>query len=159
MEASKAAHADAAGHGTERQLPPLGMVANRLNKSLEAEFFRRLAEAGHSMLRMPHTMLLERLPPDGARLSELASLLGMSKQAAGEIVDDLESAGYVRRVADPADRRAKIVVANSKGTAAFGEVFAVLSAMDEDFASIVGSQRYDDARSAIVQLIIHLERD
>jgi hypothetical protein len=30
--------------------------------------------------------------------------------------------------------------------------------MDEEFASVVGSQRYDDARSAIVQLIIHLER-
>jgi hypothetical protein len=41
---------------------------------------------------MPHTMLLEHLPADGARLSVLASLLGMSKQEAGEIVDDLESA-------------------------------------------------------------------
>jgi DNA-binding MarR family transcriptional regulator len=159
MEPTEAAPADGAGHGGHRRLPPLGMVANRLNKSLEAEFFRRLAKAGHSVLRMPHTMLLERLPPDGARLSELASLLGMSKQAAGEIVDDLELAGYIQRIADPADRRAKVVVASPKGAAAFGEVFAVLGAMDEDFASIVGSERYDDARSAIVQLIIHLERD
>jgi DNA-binding MarR family transcriptional regulator len=110
------------------------------------------------VLRMPHTMLLERLPADGARLSVLASLLGMSKQAAGEIVDDLESAGYVQRIADLGDRRARLVVASPKGTAAFGEVFAALNSMDEEFASVVGSQRYDDARSAIVQLIIHLER-
>jgi DNA-binding MarR family transcriptional regulator len=158
MEPTGAAQAHRAGDGGGRTFPPLGMVANRLNKSLEAEFFRRLAKAGHSVLRMPHTMLLERLPPDGARLSVLASLLGMSQQAAGEIVDDLESAGYVQRIADPADRRAKLVVTRPKGAAAFGEVYAVLSAMDEDFASIVGSQRYDDARSAIVQLIIHLER-
>jgi DNA-binding MarR family transcriptional regulator len=159
MEATDAAQAEAAGHGADHKLPPLGMVANRLNKSLEAEFFRRLATAGHTVLRMPHTMLLERLPPDGARLSELAALLGMSKQAAGEIVDDLESAGYIQRVADPGDRRAKLVVASPKGAAAFGEVFAVLSAMDENFASLLGSQRYDDVRTAIVQLIIHLERD
>jgi DNA-binding MarR family transcriptional regulator len=145
MEATDAAQAEAAGHGVDHKLPPLGMVANRLNKSLEAEFFRRLATAGHT--------------PDGARLSDLASLLGMSKQAAGEIVDDLESAGYIQRVADPADRRAKLVVASSKGAAAFGEVFAVLSTMDEEFASLVGSERYDDARLAIIQLIIHLERD
>jgi DNA-binding MarR family transcriptional regulator len=159
MEATDAAQAEAAGHDADHKLPPLGMVANRLNKSLEAEFFRRLAAAGHTVLRMPHTMLLERLPPDGARLSELAALLGMSKQAAGEIVDDLESAGYIQRVADPGDRRAKLVVASPKGAAAFGEVFAVLSAMDENFASLLGSQRYDDVRTAIVQLIIHLERD
>ena len=151
--------APAVGYGVDGGSPPLGMVANRLNRSLEAEFFRRLAEAGHSALRMPHTMLLERLPPEGARLSLLAPMLGVTKQAAGEIVDDLEAAEYVTRIADPADRRAKLVVLSPKGAAAFGEVFAVLSAMDAELASVVGSRRYDEARATFVQLILHLERD
>jgi len=138
---------------------PLGMVANRLNKSLEAEFFRRLAEAGHSVLRMPHTMLLENLPKDGARSGVLASLLGITKQAVGEIVDDLEAAEYVRRIADPADRRAKLIVLSSKGAAAFGEVFAILTSMDEELSAAVGADRYAEARSTFVKLIIHLERD
>jgi len=138
---------------------PMGMIANRLNKSLEAEFFRRLAEAGHSVLRMPHTMLLENLPEGGARSGVLAAILGITKQAVGEIVDDLEAAEYIRRVADPADRRAKLIVLSSKGAAAFGEVFEILSGMDREFSSAVGTERYAEARATFIQLILHIERD
>jgi DNA-binding MarR family transcriptional regulator len=138
---------------------PMSMIANRLNKSLEAEFFRRLGEAGHSVLRMPHTMLLENLPQGGARSGVLASALGISKQAVGEIVDDLEAAEYISRVADPADRRAKLIVLSPKGAAAFGEVFAILSKMDREFSAAVGAERYAEARATFIQLILHLERD
>jgi DNA-binding MarR family transcriptional regulator len=150
--------AEAAGHKDHNAIP-MGMVANRLNKGLEAEFFRRLAEAGHSVLRMPHTMLLENLPEGGARSGVLASLLGISKQAVGEIVDDLEAAEYISRVADPADRRAKLVVLSPKGAAAFTEVFEILSGMDREFSDAVGAERYAEARTTFIQLILHIERD
>jgi len=159
MESSDAASAAAAELGVDPATFPLSMVANRLNKSLEAEFFRRLGEAGHSVLRMPHTMLLELLPAEGARSGVLASLLGITKQAVGEIVDDLEAAEYIHRVADPADRRAKLVVLSPKGAAAFGVVSAVMNGMDQEFSAVLGADRYAEVRVTVVQLIQHLERD
>jgi DNA-binding MarR family transcriptional regulator len=159
MESTESQSAEPAEHTFDPTTIPLGMMANRLNKSLEAEFFRRLAHAGHSVLRMPHTMLLEFLPRDGARSGVLASMLGITKQAVGEIVDDLEAADYVERVPDPADRRAKLVMLSPKGAAAFKEVFTVMSTMDSEFASVVGEDRYAEARATLFQLIGHIERD
>ena len=43
------------------------------------------------------------------RLTELATLAGMTKQSVGEIVDDLVDLGYVERIPDPADSRAKLI--------------------------------------------------
>jgi DNA-binding MarR family transcriptional regulator len=51
-------------------------------------------------------------------VSELASLLGITKQGMAQIVEDLEARGYVARTPDPADRRAKQVELSDRGRAA-----------------------------------------
>jgi len=52
---------------------------------------------------------------NGTKLVDLAARLGMTKQAAGQIVDDLEAAGYVTRIADPEDGRAKRTIYTDQG--------------------------------------------
>ncbi len=52
---------------------------------------------------------------DGSRLTQLAERAAMTPQAMGELVDDLASLGYVERVADPADRRAKLIMLTDRG--------------------------------------------
>ncbi|MFI8363110.1 MarR family winged helix-turn-helix transcriptional regulator [Streptomyces sp. NPDC085612] len=75
-----------------------------------AEFTRRLAEAGQRDLRPVHGMTFQALGRDGATATELAERLGVTKQAAGQIVDDLEKRGYVRRDPHPEGGRRKLVV-------------------------------------------------
>ncbi|MFD3699041.1 MarR family winged helix-turn-helix transcriptional regulator [Streptomyces sp. NPDC058646] len=77
---------------------------------LLAEFTRRLAEAGHEGLRPLHGMTFQVLKGPGATAVELAERLGVTKQAAGQIVDDLEKRGYVRRTPHPEGGRRKLVV-------------------------------------------------
>jgi DNA-binding MarR family transcriptional regulator len=55
------------------------------------------------------------IDPAVSRLSELARDANMSPQATGELVDGLESLGYVVRRPDPRDRRAKLIVLTRKG--------------------------------------------
>ncbi len=74
------------------------------------EFNERVAAAGYPDLRPVHGMTFQILGRDGATSSELASRLGVTKQAAGQLVDDLERRGYVRRTAHPAGGRRKLVV-------------------------------------------------
>jgi DNA-binding MarR family transcriptional regulator len=52
---------------------------------------------------------------NGSRLAELAEAAQLSKQTLGSIVDQLERAGYVRRVPDPHDARARLVTVTAKG--------------------------------------------
>lgn len=75
-----------------------------------AEFTRRVAAAGYADLRPVHGMTFQILKGAGATSSELGERLGVTKQAAGQLVDDLEKRGYVRREPHPAGGRRKLVV-------------------------------------------------
>ena len=60
-------------------------------------------------LRAAHTALFPHLDLEGVRLTELARRVGVSKQAVGQLVDDLERMGALERVPDPSDGRAKLI--------------------------------------------------
>ncbi|MFE3990987.1 MarR family winged helix-turn-helix transcriptional regulator [Streptomyces goshikiensis] len=77
---------------------------------LLGEFTRRVAAAGYEDLRPLHGMTFQVLGRSGATATELAEHLGVTKQAAGQIVDDLERRGYVRREPHPEGGRRKLVV-------------------------------------------------
>src|SRR5215204_6031295 len=62
-----------------------------------------------------HSAVFAQLGPEGARLSDLARGANMTPQAMGELVDELEDLGYVRREPDPNDRRAKRIMLTSLG--------------------------------------------
>src|SRR5215468_10464789 len=70
-----------------------------------------------SVLRAVHTQVFESLDPDGTRLTVLAERAQISHQAMGEMVDELVRHGYLERVADPADRRARLIRATARGRA------------------------------------------
>jgi DNA-binding MarR family transcriptional regulator len=74
------------------------------------EFVQRVAAAGYPDLRPVHGMALQALKGSGATSTELAEHLGVTKQAAGQIVDDLEHRGYVRRESHPDGGRRRLVV-------------------------------------------------
>ncbi|MGW0393549.1 MarR family winged helix-turn-helix transcriptional regulator [Streptomyces sp. NPDC003042] len=80
------------------------------------EFSRRVAAAGYTDLRPLHGMAFQALKGPGATASELAERLGVTKQAAGQIVDDLEKRGYVRREPHPEGGRRKLVVLTRAAT-------------------------------------------
>ena len=88
----------------------------------------RLWSAGYEDLRLAHSRIFENLGDEGATVTVLAQRAQMTKQSMGELVIDLERLGYVERRTDPSDRRAKLVVLTSKGSAA---IQAAFSALDE----------------------------
>ena len=96
-------------------LPPL--LDNAKEAGFE-ELHRRLAERGFADIRHAHGCVFRWVEPDGTRLTELAELAGHSKQAVGEFVCDLEAMGYVERVPDPLDGRAKIIRLTERGAEA-----------------------------------------
>jgi DNA-binding MarR family transcriptional regulator len=73
-----------------------------------------LIERGHD-LHPSHTAVIPNLPPGGMRLTELAERLRVSVQRAGQLVQELERAGYIEREGDADDRRAKRVRYSARG--------------------------------------------
>lgn len=94
----------------------LGFLLGLNFQLLLGEFTRRLGEAGYADLRPVHGMAFQALKGPGATATELAERLGVTKQAAGQIVDDLEKRGYVRREPHPEGGRRKLVVLTRAAT-------------------------------------------
>ncbi|WP_393099482.1 MarR family winged helix-turn-helix transcriptional regulator [Streptomyces sp. LN325] len=72
---------------------------------------------GFEGLRPAHGFAFTRLAPDGATVTELAAHLGVTKQAASQLVEELVRKGYVERHPHPGDARARLVVLTERGWA------------------------------------------
>src|ERR1700709_2972536 len=70
-------------------------------RSLVDDLHDELARRGHPHVRPAHGFALQALGPDGATASELAVLLGVSKQAAWQSVPGVASPGHGGRPQDP----------------------------------------------------------
>jgi DNA-binding MarR family transcriptional regulator len=69
----------------------------------------------HARITAAQVHLTRHLGAEGARLSELAALARMSKQAMAKLVDECEVLGLVARAPDPQDARAKRIVFTETG--------------------------------------------
>ncbi len=76
---------------------------------------RARALGGHAKLRPAHNRLIGFIEFEGSRIVDIAQAQAVSKNAIGQLVTDLEELGYLERVPDPADGRAKIVRYTDRG--------------------------------------------
>lgn len=84
-------------------------------RSVERHVYEGTAAAGFGDVRLAHYEVFRHLKREGSRVTELAEEARMTKQSMGELVIYLERRGYVERLPDPHDGRAKIVVLTEAG--------------------------------------------
>lgn len=101
----------------------------------------RLAERGHSAVRPAHGAVFQYLDDAGTTVSVLAERARMTKQSMAELVRHLEAHGYVERVPDPADGRAKRVRATDRGRDVFAIVREFVVETEERLTAVLGAPR------------------
>jgi DNA-binding MarR family transcriptional regulator len=121
-------------------------------RALEDRVFAALAEAGYTDVTRAQGRVLQRIGPDGTRLTELAAAAQVTKQTAGFLVDQLERAGYVRRTRDPTDARARLVRLAERALAAKPVADAVVAEVEAGWRRHLGERRYRQLREALVRL-------
>ena len=89
-------------------------LLGRAHKVLNERIRGGVVAAGHP-IRPAHSAVFVSIDRAGSRLTHLAERAAMTPQAMGELVDDLAGMGYVERVPDPADRRAKLIMLTDLG--------------------------------------------
>ncbi len=117
----------------------LGNLLLRSARLFDALAFERWS-AGHPSIRRAHLQLMPHLDLAGTRITELARRAEISKQAVGQLVTDMEAGGYVERVPDPSDQRAKIVVLTKRGRDAVIEGLAVFDALKNELIAELGAE-------------------
>jgi DNA-binding MarR family transcriptional regulator len=116
------------------------------------ELLDALRAAGHERIRHKHGAVFANLDPDGTRPSVLADRARMTRGAMGELIDELERLGYVRRTPDPADRRAKLIVATDAAREVTAVVVRVNEAIERRYRRELGTESYQTLRTALERL-------
>lgn len=83
----------------------------------------------------------------------IASLMGMTKQAASKLVDAMVEAGLVKRRADPSDARKQEVVLLAKGRRLLAEVESIYAELEAEWAKVLGRDRLEALRRDLLTVL------
>jgi DNA-binding MarR family transcriptional regulator len=123
----------------------------------ERALARAAADPARPPVRPAHTALFPHLDFEGIRLTDLAARVGVTKQAVGQLVDDLAALGMVERIDDQTDRRARRVRFSRRGHAALVQGLGVLSEIEDTLAASVGRRRMRELHETLQLVIAALE--
>jgi DNA-binding MarR family transcriptional regulator len=112
----------------------------------------RFAERGHPEVRPPHGAVFPFLDDDGTRVSVLAERAQVTKQSMAELVAHLERHGYVERVPDPSDRRAKLVRATGRGEEVYAIAREFVGELEAEWTERLGARKMRQLRDLLEEL-------
>lgn len=121
-------------------------------EALLRRLHRELATAGFADVRPAHGCVFQYAEPEGSRLTDLARRAGLTKPTVLAAVDDLERLGYVERVRDPEDGRAKLVRLTERGVAAATEGARIIASIESEWAIRLGPRHSQALRLALEEL-------
>jgi len=135
------------GLGTLLRMPYQAMMADAVEPAL--------SEAGFADVRTAHLPVIQALAmnPEGMRSTELASYARITKQSMGYLVDHLQKGGYVERVPDPGDLRAKVVRLTPGGWQVSQTIRMTVLGVEADWTRQIGADRMRQLKTILRDLI------
>ncbi|MDB6059906.1 MAG: hypothetical protein JWM78_9 [Verrucomicrobiaceae bacterium] len=118
----------------------LGLWLHRLSDDFQQRTLDKCRLRGHRKFRSSHSAVINHLDPIGVSLGDLATRIGISQQAAGKVVRDLERAGYVERELDMSDKRSRIIRLSAAGTALQCDMAEILVEVCGEYRDVLGSE-------------------
>jgi DNA-binding MarR family transcriptional regulator len=133
--------------------PPLiGALLRVPWEAVQRHMLERLHEHGFDDLDAAHLNVFQYPGPQGARPTELAARLRISKQALNYLLGQLERLEYLERQADPDDLRSKRVGLTPRGTAAIEVIRTAVGEVETAWAEQLGEKRFAQLRDLLVEL-------
>lgn len=123
---------------------PRTVINQRVWEESERHGFKDISAA--------HLVALQSLLPEGMRLTDLAARAGMAKQSMGYLVQELERAGYLERVPDPADGRAKTIRRTDRGWAFQRLAGEVVAKVEEEWTDLIGEEELGGLKKTLTRL-------
>jgi DNA-binding MarR family transcriptional regulator len=118
---------------------------------MESAVLAVLKAHGHD-IALNQARVFQRIVPGGSRFVELAEAAQVSKQTLGSIVDQLEQAGYVERIPDPTDARARLVKVTASGQELVELSVPVVHEVEATWEAYLGRARTRQLRQTLAAL-------
>lgn len=121
-------------------------------RHVETRVMSALHGQGFDDITLAQGRVAARIADEGSRLTDLAAAAQVTKQTAGVMVDQLERAGYVERVPDPADARAKLVRFAPRGREVIAAARVVEEEIRREWEQHLGVARMDELCASLAKL-------
>ena len=128
-------------------------------RAAEDRILAALAEAGYVDITRAQARLLAGIDLGGTRLVTLADRARIPKQTAMALVNGVEAAGYVERVPDPSDGRARLIRLTARGRGVLPLAIAEEARIEADWQALLGVRRMRALRRALWDLALSADPD
>ena len=108
-------------------------LLRRTSRAMVEEITERMEASGFPDSPPRHHPVFENIDPEGTRVTVLAERAGLTHQAMGELVAELQERGYVERVPDPSDGRARLVRLTRDGRRIVRAAVREIAAIEEEW--------------------------
>jgi DNA-binding MarR family transcriptional regulator len=153
VKPSPAAHREPAGQTAVDAGTPLARLFAIGYRSMIDALHERLATRGWPNVRPNYGFVLLAARGPGIQASEIAALMGISKQAASKLVEAMEQAGYLRRDPHTDDLRAKVVTLTASGDELLAAVEQIYAELEDEWAAILNRDRVDAMRADLTTVL------
>ena len=101
--------------------------------------------------------LLSNLDMEGTTIGVLAARAGVTRQAAGQLLRDIEQCGYVELRDLPRDGRATLVRFTARGKRLFATVIDLVEQIEDEFAGLLQTGEFDCVRGGLATIANHVD--
>jgi DNA-binding MarR family transcriptional regulator len=112
--------------------------------------------AGFEDIGRAHVAMFRYPTPEGRRPSEIADKLQITKQSVNDLLGDMEARGYLVRVPDPTDGRARVIRLTAKGRQLEKTVYHGAQAAELAIAELLGHRRFAQLRHSLEEVVSHI---
>jgi len=113
-----------------------------ISRVTEQQLMQRMVQQGYEGLRPTWVQVLPHISPEGTRIVDIARHQGISKQAIGQLVSEIESHGYLLRLSDEQDQRSRRIALSPRGIALIADAAKITTSVEQDFATRLGKQDF-----------------
>jgi DNA-binding MarR family transcriptional regulator len=135
--------------GTTSQAPDFAILVVGATRLVTDRLNAAVARAGIDGMRAPFGFVIRALAEAPLELTALAERLGVTKQAAIKVVDEMEARGFLTREPHPTDRRAKRLTLTARGLAVREAALAESHRMEAELRTAVGDADVDALRRVL----------
>jgi DNA-binding MarR family transcriptional regulator len=132
--------------------PMIGALLRMPLDAVHQQMLDRLHARGFTDFDPAHLIVFQWPGPDGARPSELAAQLQISKQALNYLLGQLERLGYLERRRDPHDQRGKRIWVTKRGRAAIRVIRQAVEEMEATWSRQLAPERFAELKALLLAL-------
>jgi DNA-binding MarR family transcriptional regulator len=140
--------------GRAHQSPPplIGALLRFPWEAVQRHMLERLHERGFVDFDAAYLIVFQYPGPQGARPSDLAVGLRISKQALNHLLGQLEKLGYLERQPDPDDLRSRRIALTARGNSAIRVIREAVAEIEASWAHQLGTKRFAQLRQLLLDV-------